>query len=392
MRKPLNTLIKSFDITSQFSFYLILAFLFLINFSIFGCYIIFILLLIEMFVFYLKGKNLPIIPKYFQFFFIFIFFTLLSTIFSIDKLNSLKDNRSVFIFFLIPIFIIIINSKKRLNLSLGTILISTVISSLLGIFATIKQGISLQQRIKGLTSHWMTYSGLLMCAFIFFFVFLIFEKRKNIRIPVGISLVIMMAAILFSQTRSVWVGIAFSIAFFIVIINPKIIFYIIPSILLLIIILPESVKDRVLSIFDPDNETNKDRVYMIYTGLNIFKDHPITGVGSDNIKQEYRKYRHPDAKQDNPHLHNNFIQILAERGIFALVSLIVVFVFIFINLIQKIKNSLNFEKTIAYGSLFVFIGFLIAGLFEYNFGDTEVKFLLFFFLSIPFLPFYSKNQ
>jgi O-antigen ligase len=238
----------------------------------------------------------------------------------------------------------------------------------------------------------MTYSGLLMCAFIFFFVFLIFEKRKSIRIQVGISLLIMMTAILFSQTRSVWVGIAFSITFFIIIINPKIILYIIPSILLLIIILPESVKDRVLSIFDPDNATNKDRVYMIYTGLNIFKDHPITGVGADNIKQVYKNYRHPNAKQDNPHLHNNFIQILAERGIFALFSLIVVFIFIFINLIQKIKNSLNFKKTIAYGSLFVFIGFLIAGLFEYNFGDTEVKFLLFFFLSIPFLPFYSKNQ
>jgi len=383
---------KTFDISSQLSFYLLLAFLFLINFSIFGCYVIFVVLLIETFIFYLKRKNLPLIPKYFKFFFLYIFFTLLSTIFSVDKLNSLEDNKDIFIFFLIPVFIIVINSKKRLQISLVTVLLSAVISSLLGIFATIKEGISLQHRLKGLTSHWMTYSGLLMCVFIFFFIFLIFEKRKNFRIPMGISLISIMTAILFSQTRSVWVGIVFSLIIFIITINPKIIFYIIPTFLLLIIILPESVKDRILSIFDPENETNKDRIFMIHTGINIFKDYPITGVGADNIKQVYKKYRHPEAKQDNPHLHNNFIQVLAERGIFAMISLIAVFILIFINLIQKIKNSVNFEKTISFGSFFVFIGFLIAGLFEYNFGDTEIKFLLFFFLSIPFLTFFPKNQ
>jgi hypothetical protein len=54
-------------------------------------------------------------------------------------------------------------------------------------------------------------------------------------------------------------------------------------------------------------------------------------------------------------------------------------------LIKKIKNSINFEKTVALGALFVFIGFFIAGMFEYNLGDSEIKFLLFYFLSIPFI-------
>jgi hypothetical protein len=35
--------------------------------------------------------------------------------------------------------------------------------------------------------------------------------------------------------------------------------------------------------------------------------------------------------------------------------------------------------------LFAFVGFLVAGMFEYNFGDSELKFMLFFFLSLPFL-------
>jgi O-antigen ligase len=134
-----------------------------------------------------------------------------------------------------------------------------------------------------------------------------------------------------------------------------------------------------------NNATNRDRLYMVTTGINIFKDHPLTGVGPDNIKKIYDRYKPAEAELSNPHLHNNFFHVLAERGIFALLSLIAAFAVIIIQLIKKIKNSIDVEKTISVGVLFVFIGFLVAGMFEYNLGDSEIKFLLFYFLSIPFL-------
>ncbi|MCP5108584.1 MAG: O-antigen ligase family protein, partial [bacterium] len=139
-----------------------------------------------------------------------------------------------------------------------------------------------------------------------------------------------------------------------------------------------------IAIADMNNETNRDRIYMYKTGINIFKDYPFTGVGAANVGKIYDKYKPAEAKLSNPHLHNNFFQELAVRGIFSLISLTAAFISIFILLIQKIKNSVNFEKTIATGALFAFIGFFVAGLFEYNFGDTEMKFFLFYFLSIPF--------
>jgi O-antigen ligase len=133
------------------------------------------------------------------------------------------------------------------------------------------------------------------------------------------------------------------------------------------------------------NETVRDRFYMYQTGLNIFKEYPLTGVGADNIEGIYDRYKPKEAKLSNPHLHNNFVQILAERGVFALISLLLAFTSIFVLLIKKIKNSINLEKIIAICVLFVFIGFFTMGLFEYNLGDTEIDFLLFYFLSIPFL-------
>lgn len=125
---------------------------------------------------------------------------------------------------------------------------------------------------------------------------------------------------------------------------------------------------------------------MYSIGVDIFKDFPLFGVGANNIQEVYDKYKPPEAQQTNLHLHNNFLHILAERGIFVLMALLAAFISLFVLLVRKIKGSEGFEKTIALGTLFAFIGFLVAGLFEYNFGDSEIKFLLLYFISIPFLP------
>ncbi len=383
-----------FDISNNVFFPLLLGFLFLVNFSIAGCYIMFTLLTIGLIIFFVSRSPFPWpgLPKFYKYFLLYILFSLISTIFSINKLDSLKDNSEFFIFLLIPIFLLIIHSKKRLDYSLLTVLVSAVISSLIGIFITIKEGVSLDHRLHGLTSHWMTYSGLLMFAFIFFFVYFVYEKRKKNKLMLAVALLIILTSILLSLTRSVWVGIFISVGIFVVYYKPKILYAAIPGLILLVFILPASVKDRVTSIFDINNETRRDRFYMYKTGITIFKNYPLTGVGADNLKKVYDNYKPAEAKLSNPHLHNNFLQELAERGIFAVLSLLTAFVSIIILLIKKIKNSIGFEKMVATGALFAFIGFLVAGLFEYNFGDSEIKFMLFYFLSIPFVALKEKKE
>jgi O-antigen ligase len=395
---------KLFDISADFSFYLVLAFLFLVNISIAGCYVIFTLLLIQFIIFvfrHLKSKvgrdtagvipPWPRVPKFYKYFLLYILFSFISTLFSIDRLNSLKDNKEFFVFLLVPIFLLVINSGKRLDYSLFAVLASAVVSSLIGVIITLKEGTSLDHRLQGLTSHWMTYSGLLMLVFIFFFVFLFYEKRKKLKVVISVLLLIILASILLSLTRAMWVGIFVSLGIFIIYYKPKILYLALPALLILILVMPGSVKSRIVSIFDMNNATNRDRLYMVTAGINIFKDHPLTGVGPDNIKKIYDRYKPAEAELSNPHLHNNFLHVLAERGILALLSLIAAFAVIFIQLIKKIKNGIDVGKTISVGVLFVFIGFLVAGMFEYNLGDSEIKFLLFYFLSIPFIGFANEK-
>jgi O-antigen ligase len=119
-------------------------------------------------------------------------------------------------------------------------------------------------------------------------------------------------------------------------------------------------------------------------------------VGSGNIEKviagNETRYRHPQAEKINMHLHDNFLQILAERGMFALASFLLACLFIILQLLKSLRSRTGEWRVITIGVFFAFIGFLIAGLFEYNFGDSEIKFMLFYFLSLPFLSLKGENH
>ncbi len=385
---------RSTNILTNLAFYFLLVYLFLINISIAGCYILLTLILILFLLDLARNRKFPILPFFYYFLILYAFFTLMATVFSIDRAVSIRDNKELLILLLIPIYIWLLTTWKRLWLSLWTVLASAVFSSLVGIVTVLKKGIEkgidLSERLQGFTSHWMTFSGLLMFAFIFFFVLLLLRRKSNKQaIIISGSLVIMLAAIAFSLTRSAWMGIAASLILFLIFFKPKYFLVLAPLLMILALLAPPAVKSRALSIVDLQDRSNHDRICMVYSGLKIFHDYPWTGVGSNNIEKvitgNQARYLHPQAEQINPHLHNNFLQILAERGIFALASFLLACLFIILQLLKLLKSRTGDWRSITAAVLFAFIGFLIAGMFEYNFGDSEIKFILFYFLSLPFL-------
>ena len=380
---------RSANSSSDLAFALLLAFLFLIDFSIAGCYIFLTLILLLFLLHLARGGKFPPLPFFCYFFAAYILFTLLATFFSVDRAASIRDNKELLIFLLIPIYLWLLNSWKRVWLSLWTVLASATFSALVGIFTVWRQGINISDRLKGFTSHWMTYAGLLMFAFIFFFVLLLLGKNKKQALFVSPALAVVLAAIIFSLTRSVWLGISAAVLIFLVSFMPKYFLALAPLLLILAFLAPAAVKSRVLSIVDLQDRSNRDRIHMVYSGLKIFQDHPWTGVGSNNIEKviagNEKRYRHPQAEKINPHLHNNFLQILAERGIFALASFVMACLFLILQLLKFLKARSGDWRAVTAAVLFAFVGFLIAGLFEYNFGDSEIKFILFYFISLPFL-------
>ena len=116
-------------------------------------------------------------------------------------------------------------------------------------------------------------------------------------------------------------------------------------------------------------------------GVEIWRDHPWTGVGLGDLIPVYRQYAPADAVQIHGHLHNNFIQVLASRGIVGLVA----FVWLLISfgvLFWRARSSDPETAALLLGIWGSFWGFLTMGLFEWNFGDVEITIPLYLVLGI----------
>jgi O-antigen ligase len=129
--------------------------------------------------------------------------------------------------------------------------------------------------------------------------------------------------------------------------------------------------------------TVRDRVAMLNTGRAMIADHPLTGVGPNMVERMYTQYRVPGAvNATNPHLHNVPVQIAAERGLPAL-ALWLWFVVAAIRELVRLFRGTG-DRVLVSAALAAIVAMLGAGLFEYNFGDSEFLMLLLVLVTLPF--------
>jgi len=115
----------------------------------------------------------------------------------------------------------------------------------------------------------------------------------------------------------------------------------------------------------------------------MIADHPLMGVGPDQIKVVYAKYRDPLAVEPvNFHLHNVPVQIAAERGLPALATWIAFIATLMVGLIKRLK--IPEARLTAATALASIVAMLAAGQFEYNFGDSEFLMLFLVLMTLPY--------
>ena len=223
----------------------------------------------------------------------------------------------------------------------------------------------LEHRITGPSTHVMTYSGLLLPMALLLVVLAV--RRRDAWL--GASAAIVSFALLLTFTRSVWLGWLVAVLIVIAINRMSWLMYALPVLILAITFMPESMFTRLVSSFDIQQSSNLDRIRMAEGGLEMIKDHPVLGVGPANVKEVYPLYRKADAPRFRPpHLHNNLIQLWAERGILAVVAyLMLIGLFL-----RDCAKGWNTNRAFAEAGVAITAGLAYAGLFEFNFGDTEV--------------------
>jgi len=302
----------------------------------------------------------------------------IATIFSVEKGNAIIFVKRLL---LIPIIYLIadnVRDKRFLKRLLFTLIGAMVILSFIGIKKYLGGVGGVEGRLK-LFHHYMTSGGILMIVSLITFSFAFSSVPKWVRIGALAAGIIMLFPLIFTFTRSSWLGFISGLFFIGILQNKKLIVGLLIGIILFLFLSPAPIKKRALSIFDPHHPKNVERIYMWKAGIKMMKDHPPTGVGDIDLGKLYQKYKLPEAKEKVGHLHNNLIMFGVTLGIPGLLVLLALFLKIFIEELKIYYSTSQKDwllRGTVLGSLAVFVGFQVNGLFEWNFGDAEIAMLL----------------
>ncbi len=146
------------------------------------------------------------------------------------------------------------------------------------------------------------------------------------------------------------------------------------------------------SLWNLRDVTVQERFSMWRSGWRMTRDYPWTGTGMGAMRDTYQRYREPHAPiaphRRLSHLHNNVVQITAERGLIGLAWWLAIWV-MFFAYTWRIYGRLGLQagpaKALVVGSVASVAGFWVAGMFEHNFGDSEVVTLVYFLMALPFV-------
>src|SRR3954467_11086011 len=311
--------------------------------------------------------------------------TLVSAALSPDPRTSLIDCKQLVLFLIVPL-VYRFAGGTRPHTVLTVVITCAAISAVFGI---VQYGIlhydNLGQRPQGTLGPWMTYSGLLMIVIGVAIARVIFGNSD--RPWAALVLPALGVAVALTFTRGAAVGACAAVALLFALKDFRL-FALLPVLLAIgIVIAPGQIAKRYASMFNMNDPTVHDRYTMMHIGERMIAAHPLTGVGPNMVERLYVSFKGPDSlvgpdgvTHINPHLHNDFIQVAAERGIPALALWLWFVIALFRDLWKRFHAG---QRELAATAMATLVALLTAGLFEYNFGDSEVLMLLLTIVTLP---------
>ena len=187
-------------------------------------------------------------------------------------------------------------------------------------------------------------------------------------------------AILVSQTRSAWLGILAGLGTVALLRAPKLLWLLAAAVAVVLIFRPAFVTER-LTVTDA---SSRDRIWMWQAGVDMIREKPIFGQGPDMVQTVYPEYRWPGAPNPRTdHLHNNALHIAAERGLPCLAWWLWWVASAMGDAYRAVRARGNSALWGA-AAMSLLVAVMVAGLFEYNFGDSEILMLVLIVSALPY--------
>jgi len=331
------------------------------------------------------------VPAFFGPLLVYVGLSLVATLTSKSIPLSLSDDKGMLIYLLVPLVMAAFTRRLEFEPAYGAVLVSAAVSALysFGYFAVAFKGrLDTAHRVHAFMSHYMTQGGVMLLFCCIALAFALF-KRGRARLLWAAGLALGAAGLLLTLMRSGWIGIGVALCVLLALWRPKLILLVPVLAGAFYLVSPVSVKARVQSIFSLHGYSNAERVEYLRAGLKIVGDYPLFGTGPKTVSIVFQdpKYGLSDLARRNVHLHDNLLQIAAERGIVTLLAWLAFVAAAFAGLLELWRRAKAADPALAAaaaGALAALAAFFVAGFMEYNFGDAEVATLLLFVITLPF--------
>ena len=275
-------------------------------------------------------------------------------------------------------------------------------------------------RSHGFMGHWMNFGGQQMLIFSALLAFLLGsppqreegtggggrQNQNSANHPLAPSLIrrgivgnranglywlvmaVVATSVALNFTRGVWLGCVVAAVYIVARWKPRALWAIPVLLAVAYLAAPSLVRRRVSLAFHPKDEPALAiRLEMWGVGLRMIRAHPWAGVGPGNIPLVYTQYLPPGTTPIfgyHAHLHDNFLQMAAERGLPCLAA----WVWFMLALgwhTLRIRRRLSSLRWVADAAFAAWLAFIVEGLFEFNFGTSPVLMVFLFLMSTPFV-------
>ena len=220
--------------------------------------------------------------------------------------------------------------------------------------------------------------------------------RRSHRILLAVSLALMLAALVLTQTRAAWIGFGLSVLFMIGLIlvewykRRSVVFAVVACVLVGVVGVAmaagwarPNLRARLQSIANMEDATRQTRMIYMQSALNIFRTFPIQGAGYGNIKPIFPQYR-PASMVIESNLplnrgystslpHNIILQTAAESGIMGLLPFLLIGVLVYLAGFALLRGGSQ-QAWLTIGLLGGVTAYYITNLFSFDNAATLAQF------------------
>lgn len=319
--------------------------------------------------------------------------------------------RKLVLFLVLLLAVNLVVSVGHLTLLYRTLFLESALAGLVAAFQFVRQYRAVRglhpgrvyfymtaTRIHGFMGHWMHFGGQQMLMWSALVAFLLLGVRRTMKSRVvwfAVAGVVALSIIL-NFTRGVWLGCFVATVYLVGRWRARWLWVLPVLVIAGYFAAPRLVRRRVAILRHPASDPALSiRFEMWRAGLRMIERHPLVGVGPDNIVEVYSLYLPPGRAPEvgyHEHLHDNFLQFAAERGLPCLVAWVWLMVALVVQA-WRIRRRLATDPASAGaplvwlvdGAIAGWLALMIEGCFEFNFGTSPVLEVFLFVAATPYV-------